>query len=190
MNYISVTDTAKMMRKALKEAFPGIKFSVKSDKYAGGASIDVHWIDGPSVAMVDSIALTFKGAYFDGMTDYKGSTYAMVNGLQTRFGADFVHCHRSHSDAAVERAIAQLTRKWGTGAMSGVTVDDFRNGRLCHRYPDDINGFQDYTLQSLIHQAMYKHSFYLAPRKSATAGAVIYLGNDGYSEVGALQVAD
>src|SRR5882672_5529511 len=164
MNYISVTDTAKMMRKALKEAFPGIKFSVKSDKYAGGASIDVHWIDGPSVAMVDS--------------------------LQTRFGADFVHCHRSHSDAAVERAIAQLTRKWGTGAMSGVTVDDFRNGRLCHRYPDDINGFQDYTLQSLIHQAMYKHSFYLAPRKSATAGAVIYLGNDGYSEVGALQVAD
>lgn len=34
--YISCKDTAVMMRKALKEAFPGVKFSVRSDVYSGG----------------------------------------------------------------------------------------------------------------------------------------------------------
>ena len=32
--YISVTDTAKLIRLVLKESFPGVKFSVKSSKYA------------------------------------------------------------------------------------------------------------------------------------------------------------
>jgi hypothetical protein len=38
---ISATDTAKMVRLALKERFPDVKFSVVTDKYVGGASIVV-----------------------------------------------------------------------------------------------------------------------------------------------------
>lgn len=39
---ISATDTAKMVRVALKEKFPDVKFSVTTHKYAGGASINVR----------------------------------------------------------------------------------------------------------------------------------------------------
>src|ERR1700733_14744158 len=113
MQYVSTTDTAKLIRKALKEAFPGVKFSVKSDSYAGGSSIRVKWTDGPSAAMVESVACTFKGSYFDGMTDCKGNVYALMDGKLTSFGPDFVFCNREDSDAAVARAIAQLTRFWG-----------------------------------------------------------------------------
>lgn len=184
MNYVSTTETAKLIRAALKESFPTIKFSVKSDKYAGGCSIDVRWTDGPSTAMVEAIAKTFQGGYFDGMTDYKGSTYALVDGIATKFCADFVQCHRSNSDAAVERAIAQVGRKYGAEAIQGATLEAFRTGKLY----DVGHAFGPHGLQSLIHQAIGHHSYVLAPRKSKTAGRVIYAGNDGYSQVGALAV--
>ncbi|WP_338423309.1 LPD29 domain-containing protein, partial [Xylella fastidiosa] len=45
--YLTCAETAKLVRKALKESFPDIKFSVKSSNYSGGASIRVSWIDGP-----------------------------------------------------------------------------------------------------------------------------------------------
>lgn len=36
--YQSCAETAKLLRQALKESFPGVKFSVRSSTYAGGAS--------------------------------------------------------------------------------------------------------------------------------------------------------
>lgn len=187
MKYISVTDTAKMVRQALKEAFPGIKFSVKSSSYSGGASINVRWTDGPSSAMVEAVAGTFTGAYFDGSTDYKGSTYAMIDGEMVSFGADFIFCTREHSDAAIARAIAQVTRHWGAEKCEGLTVADYRSGAL---YRVDLKGWGDMhgSAQAQISAAAHKHSYMLAPRKSPTAGRVIYCGNDGYSDRGALAV--
>lgn len=43
--YVSVADMAKELRKALKAAFPGQKFSVTSKSYSGGASIHVGYIN-------------------------------------------------------------------------------------------------------------------------------------------------
>ena len=67
--YLSVAETAKFVRKALKEAFPGQKFSVKSRTYSGGGSIDVDWEDGPTVREVDPIVKQYEGGGFDGMID-------------------------------------------------------------------------------------------------------------------------
>jgi hypothetical protein len=39
----TTVETAKEIRKALKAAFPKVKFSVRSHCYAGGASIDVSY---------------------------------------------------------------------------------------------------------------------------------------------------
>lgn len=39
--YLSCAETAKLIRQALKEAFPDMKFGVRSKTYSGGASIDV-----------------------------------------------------------------------------------------------------------------------------------------------------
>ena len=67
--FISVTDTAKLIRKALKREFQGFKFSVRSSKYAGGASIDISWTDGPTSEQVDSVTDAFAGKGFDGSID-------------------------------------------------------------------------------------------------------------------------
>ncbi|HEV2530939.1 LPD29 domain-containing protein [Phenylobacterium sp.] len=113
--YLSCAETAKLIRTALKEAFPAVKFSVRSDTYSGGASIHVTYTDGPAVADVERIANTFQGGYFDGMTDYKGGhvhALASAPNEPVHFGADFVFVRQEISDphrAATLAALALLT---------------------------------------------------------------------------------
>ncbi|WP_027730081.1 LPD29 domain-containing protein [Variovorax paradoxus] len=178
--YISCAETAKLIRKALKESFPGIKFSVRSSVYSGGASVSVGWTDGPNRAQVEAVAGVFKGAYFDGSIDLKGSTYALIDGEQVSFGADYVFCRREYSDAMVDKAIAAVCRFWGIPLVA--TADDFSRGLLNGMNPGNYGR----DLSTLIHQQLGKMSDRLAVAKSKTAGKVIYLGNDGHSQTGAL----
>lgn len=67
--YLTCAETAKLVRKALAKAFPGYTFTVRSNTYAGGASIDVGWLDGPPAKVVDSVVHGFAGGRFDGMID-------------------------------------------------------------------------------------------------------------------------
>jgi hypothetical protein len=73
MTYLSCAETAKLVRNALKPAFPGVKFSVRSSTYAGGASIHIGWTDGPQEAEVDKVVQPYAGSSFDGMIDLKTS---------------------------------------------------------------------------------------------------------------------
>lgn len=66
---LSCAETAKLVRQALKLAFPGVKFSVKSSVYTGGASIDVGWTDGPAEKRVEAVTNAYRGGDFDGMID-------------------------------------------------------------------------------------------------------------------------
>jgi len=101
--YLSAAETAKLLRKALKADFPGVKFSVRSKTYAGGASITVGWLDGPLASDVDRTLALYSGASFDGMIDlksYHDSLLMTDDGPQVvHFGADFVHSSRRISDA-------------------------------------------------------------------------------------------
>lgn len=76
---LSTTDTAKVIRKALKRAFPKVKFSVRSDSYSGGSSIDVSWTDGPTSDQVDEVVKRYAGATFDGMIDLKSYVTATLS---------------------------------------------------------------------------------------------------------------
>lgn len=69
--YLSCAESAKLIRKALKKAFPGVKFYVTSSTYSMGASISIDWIDGPTTKEVDSVVKVYEGADFDGMIDLK-----------------------------------------------------------------------------------------------------------------------
>lgn len=98
--YISVTETAKLLRAALKAEFPGVKFSVRSDSYSGGASIDVHWLDGPTSTAVTPVLDRYKGAEFDGMIDLRTNHTTLLaapDGTveEVQFGAHYVFGHRS-----------------------------------------------------------------------------------------------
>lgn len=76
--YLSCAETAKLIRVQLKAKFPGVKFSVKSNVYSGGASIDVGWIDGPTGKMVETVTKPFAGGGFDGMIDMAYSVTAFL----------------------------------------------------------------------------------------------------------------
>jgi len=97
--YLSCAETAKRLRTALKEAFPAVQFTVRSKTYAGGASIDVGWTDGPTAKQVQAVCNRFEGATFDGMTDCKGYQTHVVDGQPLHYGADFIHAQRRLSVA-------------------------------------------------------------------------------------------
>ena len=66
---VDLKDTAKLIRATLKAHFPGVKFSVRSDRYAGGSSIRVDWRDGPGQETVQAVVAPYASRGFDGMID-------------------------------------------------------------------------------------------------------------------------
>ena len=143
--YIDVAETAKMIRVALKQKFPGIKFSVKSSRYAGGASINVHWFNGPTRKEVQAVTGPYEGSGFDGMIDmaYSKGAYLLPDGTavygwsqgttgsrgsnapyqeplpagaeKVHFGSDYVHCERSYTDSFIAPLIEEYKRDYGNG---------------------------------------------------------------------------
>ncbi|MGX8291508.1 LPD29 domain-containing protein [Xanthomonas oryzae] len=179
--YFTCAETAKLIRKALKEAFPGIKFSVKSHTYSGGASINVSWTDGPNEDQVKAVARHFEASYFDGWIDYKGSIYHMMEGQSVCFGADFIFCYRHYTDAAVQKAIDAVYRRFeGNFKRDGIakpTLSDYYSGELCNAR---LSGLHQ-CIAVEIKVALGKHSDRLKVDKSATAAAVFVTHDDGYS---------
>jgi len=88
--FLSCAETAKLIRKALGQAFPGIRFGVRSHTYAGGASIHVSWTDGPIESRVRAVAGQYRGAYFDAMQDCKVPLVSLLDGERVSFGADYI----------------------------------------------------------------------------------------------------
>lgn len=111
--YISCTETAKIIRKELKSNFPGIKFSVRSSSYAGGASISIEWLDGPAQRAVESVTSVFRGSSFDSSIDLKSYVNSEWEGEEVHFGSDYVHCRRNHSRKFVEAIARQFCKRFG-----------------------------------------------------------------------------
>ena len=64
--YIDVVEVARLVRRALKKDFPDVRFSVRSNRYAGGASILVTWKDGPQQSEVRAAVSQYAGSRTDG----------------------------------------------------------------------------------------------------------------------------
>lgn len=179
--YLTCAETAALVRKALKEAFPGVKFSVRSHNYSMGASMRVEWLDGPNEAQVEAVARTFQGSYFDGSIDFKGSIYHMLDGQQVRFGADSINCNRRYSEAATQAAIDSVYRRYtGNFKEAGIekpTPAQYERGDL---WRVQLDGMAD-NLQREIGQVLHKRSDRMKVEKSATAGRVFVTHDDGYS---------
>lgn len=100
--YIEVTEVAKLIRKDLKEAFEGVKFSVRKD----GNSIDINWELGPDTHSVDAVVQGYAGASFDGMVDLETDIYHEVDGKRILYKSKYIFCHRS-IPSEVEQKILQ-----------------------------------------------------------------------------------
>jgi len=136
MKRITLTETAKMIRKSLKATFPGVKFSTRSKSYSGGASITIEYVDGPAYAAVQEVADRFAGATFDPMQDLKEARPSVVSREdgtieEVRFGADYVFVRRELSDEGKARIGAAICEEFGI-EFPGMNGNDFAaNPSLC-----------------------------------------------------------
>jgi len=91
---------AKEIKQLLKKIYPSIKFSVKSDIFAGGDSINVSWNLGPTQSRIQSLIEKYQEGSFDGMTDsynYESTLVLRENGEIAKLGgAKYVHAHREY----------------------------------------------------------------------------------------------
>lgn len=122
--YISCAETAKLIRQELKSNFPGIKFSVRSKEYSGGASIRVEWLDGPSDNAVEYVVGKFEGATFDPSIDLKSYVTSEWEGEEVNFGADYIHCNRRLSRVFLETVLQQFCKRFGTAMPTIQGKDD------------------------------------------------------------------
>ena len=143
--YISAADTAKLIRKVLKRAFAGVKFSVRTRHQS---EVSLRWKDGPTERAVKALCDIYEGGGFDGMIDLAYSYYAWLNretgeaafaytsgtvgsagtvpaaespnpwpgGELVHFCAKYVSYHREYSKELLEKAIAQVVDEYGIEA--------------------------------------------------------------------------
>jgi len=112
IRYISNTDTAKLIRRTLKETYPSIKFSVKCD----GNSIRVHYTNGPRSKDIDEAVKGFAGSTFDGMTDMREDHTSILNGETVRFRTHYVFVERTTTVDFVTK-VAQAYCTWDHQVM-------------------------------------------------------------------------
>jgi hypothetical protein len=156
-DYIEPKDVAKLVRKDLKRAFAGIKFSVRTKVYTGGSSIRVSWENGPTTEEVEKIAGHYKGAGFDPYQDMKtyndepyGNDYIFFNRDITEdhyirmaekvikeYGIEFTNLNNEVVDLPATEALdyysMDISKKLGTGS-----IRNFCYRILCHEALEDI----------------------------------------------------
>lgn len=89
--------TAAAIKTRLKKEFPGVKFSVRSDNFSMGNSVDIEWTDGPMSEDVKAITGQYQYGRFDGMQDLAYNVKINEEGLGCP-GAKYVHASRRLSD--------------------------------------------------------------------------------------------
>jgi hypothetical protein len=179
--YLSCAETAKLLRQALKESFPGVKFGVRSSTYSGGASIDISWTDGPTAEQIEKVSSRFEGSYFDGMIDYKGSIYHTLDGKPVRFGANFIHTRREYSDSLLNLAILAVTEAYG--GCERISVEDYRRGNAWN-WKNSGGCDMGRALQCWLSGKQELDSLRpyagMTPRRSETLERVKFAGSDEY----------
>lgn len=151
VDYISTAETAKLVRGVLKQKFPGVKFSVRTEN-GGAGCINIKWTDGPTDKLVDTAIGAFKNGGFDGMIDmdYHSTSYMMPDGevvlgrsggtrdsggtvggytfevpegaREVSFGARYIFSHRAYSEDFLKRALIGYAHRWGQAEADKITI--------------------------------------------------------------------
>ncbi|KOB18745.1 hypothetical protein AE925_11340 [Xanthomonas arboricola] len=136
------TCAAANIRRDLKKAFPGTKFSVRTTNHN---QVKIQWEDGPCTADVDAVSKRYKLGSFDVDADsyeYRRSAWCDVFG-----GAEHVNTVRSNSVALIAYAIEFVQSQYAQQLGSVVPiVSEYRRGcywnvPIASPYPlvDDLN---------------------------------------------------
>lgn len=140
-----VAQAAKLIRAELTKAFPGAKFSIRSESFSMGNAVRISWTDGPAFEAVDAIAQGFTSGSFDGMTD-------CYNYDRNRKGptAKYVTCTRRTSDELRAKCVADLRAMFAVEPRDGFETLAYRilrkadlgGGYAGVRSVDEFPGFE------------------------------------------------
>jgi hypothetical protein len=133
-------EQGKMVRAALKQAFPGIKFSVTSK-----GCITVNWTNGPTKTDVSKIVGAFAGGKMVSGEDYCAPRNTYLGDERVSFINDHTFCNREITDDFVE-----TTRK-ALALFDGHTITTLLN-QAPFPYEDDIAKRIAYILPVVVPQ--------------------------------------
>jgi len=100
---------ASEIRKELKSVFPHIKFSIRSENYAGGDAVHISYTDGVPAEKVNAIVKKYQYGHFDGMNDI----YENDNFRTDIAQAKYIMVNRDISEKARESVKNMLIVKFG-----------------------------------------------------------------------------
>jgi hypothetical protein len=100
----SHSNCAAAIREELKKLFPLHKFSVRSESFAGGNSVNVYWNNGLTVPQVDTVIKKYQYGSFNGMEDI----YEHSNSREDIAQAKYVSSSRTISDELREAVKTDL----------------------------------------------------------------------------------
>lgn len=139
--YVPATEIAKEVRRRLKAKWPETKFSVRSQfsvrskKYAGGASINVRWTDGPTQKQVDEVTDALQSVSHIDNTDFAHHKPVELDGEPVHSGANYIFGHREFSPELLQM-VAEMEL-----ANRGLSPDAIRvvqeNGQNYPRFEGD-----------------------------------------------------
>lgn len=146
--YDSLKKGSRNLKTELQKAYPGIKFSVRSDSYSGGCHIAISWTDGPTNDQVEKISGKYQEGHFDGMIDcYEYNRDDIWTDLFG--GAKYVQPSRSYSGDAYHWAVRKVEKDWGVeikisessyGSLYVAPGDDSLIQNSNRRYSWEVNG--------------------------------------------------
>lgn len=116
--YYDNAETNKLLKEALKKAFPGVAFTVKGSRGTAHGYTRLEWIDGPTEAQVKPIAWEFDGYRADphqvggDYTDYVSTYTTDAEGRKCQYGAKLM-ISRGYSEAHIRAAYEQVAQQWG-----------------------------------------------------------------------------
>jgi hypothetical protein len=95
---------AKSIRKELKQLFPHVRISVKSENYAGGDAVNISWENGVTKKAVDSIVNKYQYGHFNSMEDI----YEYSNNIENLPQVKFISTQRKITENIIEEAFLIL----------------------------------------------------------------------------------
>ena len=147
---------AKNVRLELKQAFPKIKFSVRTSAFSMGNDIAVGWTDGPTTKQVEEIIKKYEAGSFDGMTDLY--TYEPRAWTKAFGDAKYIFANRSYTQPTIATIIDRLKLEYGNAEAP--TVEDYNQGLAWNTTPMTGTGRieQHWSWQSIINRTLDEYS--------------------------------
>jgi hypothetical protein len=146
-------EAARLLKKELRARFPGVAFSVRSDRGSAWGWFSVSWTDGPRWRDVERVTSPCHYASFNGMTDgydhHKRGAVLLAGEWIEPFSRG-INCHRRISEDYARQLVAAYCARY-TGSIP--PTGEFKNGDWFAQAPNPSDaGTYRWNWQDITHR--------------------------------------